>query len=714
MSRLCWDVETDGLLESVTKLHCIATVDVDTSEEALYADSYAMMTKGTLADGLQALLNADLLIGHNLIKYDHPVIEKLTGICLPKEKIFDTLTAVRLIWANVAQLDHRATYKLKGGMMGSHSLGAWGIRLGGSQKMDYSPVMDSGQPVYEPLNDPALAKSSDDRSRRLTRCKKDPRWEGSIFTPMMGDYCLQDVRVNTELFLRIERQIANNNYYQTIKLEHDASWLLAQQERNGFKFDEQGANRLLAVLSGRREALYAALVDTFGGWFKRGEMVTPSRTLTYRDPTKPSRVAGAPFTPVEWVEFNPSSRTHIIRVLKERGWKPTEFTPSGEPKVDEAVLAKLKFPEAPLMAEWFLIQKRLGQLYDGQQAWLSKVTPQGYIHHSVTPNGAVTGRATHHNPNLGQVPSTAAPYGGECRDLFTVPDGWVLFGSDAAGLELRCLAHFMSPYDNGAYIDTVLNGDVHWANAQAAGFVPVGTIRDEHDDHHEHGRRSAKRFIYSYLYGCGAELTGEQVGYTDEEYQAWKKAEAHIKWLKKQQQKLNNIARMKSKQAGRYIEPETAVLPTRERLCHILKGTEVQENFTKGLPALRALIEECKALHKEQGYILGLDGRKIYTRSAHAALNSLLQGAGAVICKQWIVELERLAIEAGYTHGLHGDFMYCAWVHDEVQIACRTRQIAEHFGELSQTAMRNVQKLFNFRCQLDTDFKIGATWKDTH
>ncbi|MCV5215569.1 DNA polymerase, partial [Escherichia coli] len=90
------------------------------------------------------------------------------------------------------------------------------------------------------------------------------------------------------------------------------------------------------------------------------------------------------------------------------------------------------------------VQKRLGQLADGNQAWLNTVHPDGFIRGSVNPNGAVTGRATHSFPNVAQVPSCSAEYGAECRELFTVPDGWYLLGSDASGLELRCLANFMA------------------------------------------------------------------------------------------------------------------------------------------------------------------------------------------------------------------------------------------------------------------------------
>ena len=131
-----------------------------------------------------------------------------------------------------------------------------------------------------------------------------------------------------------------------------------------------------------------------------------------------------------------------------------------------------------------MISKRLGQLAEGKNAWLKCVKEDGAIHGSVNPNGAVTGRATHASPNVAQVPASGSPYGHECRELFKAPEGWLQCGVDASGLELRCLGHFMSPYDSGSYAETVVNGDIHTLNQEAAG-LPT--------------RDNAKTFIYGFL-----------------------------------------------------------------------------------------------------------------------------------------------------------------------------------------------------------------------
>jgi DNA polymerase-1 len=208
---------------------------------------------------------------------------------------------------------------------------------------------------------------------------------------------------------------------------------------------------------------------------------------------------GSEFTRIEWVEFNPSSRHHIAKRLQEKGWHPLEFTDSGQPKISETILEALIYPEAAVLAEHFLVEKRIGQLAEGDQAWL-RLEVNGVIHGSVNTNGAVTGRCTHSNPNIAQCPKVGSPYGAECRALFRARLGR-LVGADLAGLELRCLAHFMARYDDGEYGRILLEGDIHWANVVALGLTDQ--VRDDTQLIHKLFRNAAKTFIYAFLYGAG-------------------------------------------------------------------------------------------------------------------------------------------------------------------------------------------------------------------
>jgi len=605
------DFETNGLLDTVSVIHCLSIFKfypaTNTFEFVKDYDSDA----GNVQDGLAELdthcRNGGYVAFHNGIKYDHPVLKKLyPQYAFPLEQMIDTMVLSRLVYSSLDLVDSNLLKRgiLPGKLFGQHSLKAWGYRLG-ELKGNYAAETED-----------AWAK----------------------YTPEMGVYCQQDVRVTCKLLAKIYEK----GYSPTaIQLEHEAARLMAQQERNGFPFNEQKGAALYVTLLEKREELERKLKEVFGSWTVKLPDFVPKR-----DNKKLGYVAGVPVPRSKVIDFNPSSRDHIAnRLTALYGWTPTDFTESGKPMVNDEVLARLKYPEAPLLTEYLLVDKRIAQLAEGNQAWL-KVSKQGKIHGSVNPNGAVTGRATHAYPNVAQVPSCAAPYGAECRELFGAEHaGWIQAGIDASGLELRCLAHFMGRWDDGAYGQVILNGDIHTENQKAAG-LPT--------------RNNAKTFIYAFLYGAGDEKIGSIVGGGKSE------------------------------------------------------GGKLKRKFMQSLPALGSLVETVKATARKQGFLKGLDGRKLHVRSEHSALNTLLQSAGALICKKWIVVLEQRMLALGYKHGWGGDFCYLAWVHDEVQLACRTHEIAEIAVREAQLAMKDTEAFFNFRCPLDTEGKIGANWKDCH
>jgi DNA polymerase I-like protein with 3'-5' exonuclease and polymerase domains len=592
---LIFDLETNGLLDDVTKIHCIVIKDTETGSVMRYEPNL-------VHSGLRILMDfGHTIVGHNVIKYDIPVIQKLyPWFKVDKSKVRDTIVCTRLIWSNIKDHDARLMQegRLPTKMYGSHSLEAWGHRLG-NYKGDFKGPWDT-------------------------------------FTQEMLDYCVQDVEVTATLYDKI---LSKNYSVAALELEHDVAWLMAKQERNGFCFDTQKAATLYAKLVQRRGELERELKDYFGSWVIQLPDFIPARDNKTQGYKK-----GVPVKRTKTIEFNPSSRDHIAdRLINLYGWKPVDFTEGGKPMVDEDVLSKLDYPPCKLLTEYLLIQKRAGQLSEGQQAWM-KSEKKGKIHGSVNPNGAVTGRATHAYPNIAQVPSGGSAYGPDCRELFTVPHGWHLVGADASGLELRCLAHFMAKYDGGKYGDVLLTGDIHTANQEAAGLDT---------------RSQAKTFIYAFLYGAGDAKIGTIVG-----------GDASA-------------------------------------------GKRLKVKFLRSLPALGRLVDAVKD-SASRGYLIGLDGRQLHVRSSHAALNTLLQSAGALICKQWLVILEQDLQAEGLKHGWDGDYAFCAWVHDEVQIACRSETVANRVAELAKAAVVKAGEHFSFRCPLAGDSKIGTNWSQTH
>ena len=527
-------------------------------------------------DGLQLLSNAEVLIGHNIINYDLRVLNKLHDFVTDAELI-DTLVYSRTIWPDIREVDFKLHKqgKMPMALLGRQSLKAWGYRLG-ELKGDFGGDSESfGE-----------------------------------YSKEMLEYCVQDTAVTAKLY----QKIMEKNFSQdALDLETELHTLLLEQEVHGFPFDVKAAQSLYARLADRKQTIERQLQETFEPTIV--ELKTKTKTIP----------------------FNPASRKQIGERLIARGWKPEAYTDSGDPKVDETILAGIDMPEAALLNEYLLLNKRIGQLATGKQAWL-KMEKEGRLHGRVNHMGAVTSRCTHANPNMAQVPSVGAAFGTECRSLFIAPSGYSLLGADASGLELRCLAHYMAAYDDGNYANVVLEGDVHTTNQEAAGLP---------------SRSNAKTFIYGFLYGAGDEKIGKIIG----------------------------------KGAG--------------------EGRKIKNKFLKKLPALKKLKDAVSNAAEERGWIKGLDGRAIPVRHSHASLNTLLQSCGAIICKTWYVYIARALKE----HNL--DAQIVAFIHDEVQVLVKKGQ-EDEAGRIIQRCMREVQQRFNFRCQLDSEYKYGRTWADTH
>lgn len=598
--RLLFDVETDGLLDTVTKVHCIVARDVDNDTEYVWVGDECY-------EAWQVFHNADVIIGHNIMGFDIPVIEKVLGFKLTELtlgdktiqiSVRDTLVMTRTIFPDRRDKDFKLfrSGKLPPKMIGSHSLKAWGHRIG-EYKGEFGETTDWAE-----------------------------------FSDEMLEYCRQDVKVNVKLFKRLE---ALNYSEDAIQLEHDIHQILLTQEWDGFPFDEQKAQELFIVLNERRMSIEKQLKEQQPPWIEETEFIPKVNNKTR------GYVKGELFIKKREIPFNPNSREHIARMLQEtHGWKPTVFTETGLAKVDEKILSGLDYPEAVLIAEYLMVQKRISQLSEGEQAWM-KLSRNGVIHGRVNHMGAVTSRCTHQNPNCAQIPSVTAPYGEECRSLFYAPNGWSVMGCDVSGLELRMLGHFVAKFDDGEYADIVVNGDIHTANQQAAGLP---------------SRNMAKTFIYGWLYGAGSDKIGKIVG------------------------------------KGRK------------------EGETLKREFLKNFPAINKLRTAVTKAAK-RGYLIALDKRQIPVRHEHASLNSLLQGSGAIICKRWVVEFNKLLKEQGYVR--NEDYRQVAFVHDEVQILVK-QELGETIGQLCVEAIKRAGEYYKLRVPLTGEYKLGRNWAETH
>jgi len=434
-------------------------------------------------------------------------------------------------------------------------------------------------------------------------------------TDEMLEYCIQDTLVTQKLYEHLTQEMKNGYSKESITLEHEVAIVIAEQERNGFKLNEAEALQLLSLLKTKLDAIQVEMAAIF-----------PDKVTTGRV----HKTSGKPLKDI--IEpFNPGSRQQIAERLIEKGWKPNKFTEKGSVIVDETTLESLDFPEAKTLAEYMMLQKRIAQI----DSWLEAIGTDGRVHGRVITNGAVTGRMTHHSPNMAQVPNSGSPYGLECRDLWTVEKGYKLVGIDASGLELRMLAHYMN--DN-VYTHEVTEGDIHTANQTAAGLQT---------------RNQAKTFIYAFLYGAGSAKIGSIVGGSAKE------------------------------------------------------GQKLIDSFLRNTPKLKALREKVSRIYAKEGWLPGIDGRKLLVRAEHSALNTLLQGAGAIVMKQAVVLLHKKLRQSKI------DFKIVANVHDEWQIEVEESR-ADEAGQLGKQAIKEAGIVLNMRCPLDGEYKVGNSWKETH
>ena len=471
MKLLFFDIETNGIDHWQTKkglkdLHCLSILDPVTDEMKSFSPSGL-----NIQEGLDLLASADFICGHNSVKFDAPCLEKLYGFT--HKGVLDTMVMAMCIYPDAKNDDFNREGFPKD-LIGRNSLKAWGYRIG-EYKGDFGTTTD---------------------------------W--STWSQEMQDYCEQDVRVTAKLFYYLTEKKPSR---QMLYLEHDFAKLMAVQENNGWPFNMKKAEKLTANLMAARGVLQQQLQEAFPptvedmkstmGWEVNGIQGATKKELgaalkEQGHPPKQVTLLLKEATKLDHkkkeVLFNPNSRDQISERLMGLGWKPTAFE-GKRPAINEAVLRDVGLPQADLLCEYLLLAKRLGQVAEGKQAWLT-LALDGRIHGEVVTNGAVSGRCTHRNPNVAQVPAGRAPFGHECRDCFEAPEGKVLVGADAAGLELRCLAHYLFQWDKGAYAKTIVEGDIHTANQKAAGLE----TRDQ-----------AKTFIYAFLYGAGDAKIGSIV-----------------------------------------------------------------------------------------------------------------------------------------------------------------------------------------------------------
>lgn len=447
------DIEANGLINP-TKIHCVVVEDLDTDKVWEFTNQKKFIDWLYWVFQYKAIEHSIYFIGHNIIEYDWPVLKKLWHSFIPEITLIDTLVLSRLY-----------SPKLEGG----HSLEAWGQRLN-FPKLEFNDF--------------------------------------SKFTPEMLEYCKQDVKLTKKLYQKLIKEVGG--FKDAIKLEHEIAIALRNAKDYGFYFDVNTAIDLKFKLEKEREK-YDVIIETAYPPIEVGKRVK------------------------KLVHFNPNSPKQVIDKLWEAGWSPSEKTEGHKElpakrdqytdeeyskkearynkygwKLNEVNLSSLPetAPEAvKCILKRTIYETRIRKLDE----WLNLVDENDQsIHGTVIGLGTWTHRMAHRHPNMANISakksikykteelnSLATDLGGKMRELWQAKPGRVLVGTDAEGIQLRVLAHYMQDdeFTHSVVYGKKSNGtDPHSLNQRR---IKRGT------------RDNAKTFIYAFLLGAGDSKIGE-------------------------------------------------------------------------------------------------------------------------------------------------------------------------------------------------------------
>ena len=381
-------------------------------------------------------------------------------------------------------------------------------------------------------------------------------------------------------------------------------------------------------------------------------LYVPGKVFTpKRADKKKGYVAGASMTKL--IEFNPTSRQHIAWALQNfRGARFTKVTDTGKPKVDEATISEVRD---------VALSQGNQRLHDECEMFIRLLTLQKWLgqlsegtnswFNSIEGDGCI-----HHSCTLSTQTGRNAHRGPNlgqvvsapwARELFIPHPGMVMVGADLEGLELRCLGHYLAKFDGGAFADVVLNGDIHQQNAERVGCT----------------RKEVKTITYAFIYGAG------------------------------------------DVKLGHSLKPELSDAQKKTL------GGELRRKFLDAIPGLEPLIDAVKLKVRTSNRLRALDGRPVFCTAEHASLNYLLQSAGAIISKRWVVVGQELLDAAGLTYDI--DYTRCAYVHDEVQLSVVPSEV-DRVKQLLEAAAPEAGRYYNFRVPITAAADHGSSWADTH
>lgn len=458
MRTATFDIETNGLLPDVDTIFCAVVKDHNNGQIRCFSP-------GDIHDLPDYLSQYHILVGHNSIGFDFPVLRKVLGYEYHGIKQ-DTLLMSRL------QRPNRRNRPLDKGNA-PHSVRAWGIRFGTS-KLD-----------------------QDDWTQ---------------YSPSMLRRCEKDVHIQYNIYLALLEEGKGEGWEEAHKLNHKLFHYLQMQEEYGFLVDQEKMDEALQMLARWMAKIDESILprlplvwepkeikkDGKYGWVKRPFLKDGSYSLSVRNwmGMDTSSIV-ASFSRVNCRSVDLDKNLEVKNFLLKLGWKPNRWNTNNKgertsPKLDkDESFHGIQGGLGKLVVKRFQCRQRRGLI----QGWKESIRPDGRIGARVT-GLAATGRARH--KGIVNVPGSKSFFGKTMRSLFISKPGWVLVGTDSVGNQIRQLAARMG--DN-AFTTSVLDRetDVHIGNQRRANLK----TKDQ-----------AKTFFYGIIFGAGDTKTGRIIGGT--------------------------------------------------------------------------------------------------------------------------------------------------------------------------------------------------------
>ena len=498
---------------------------------------------------------------------------------------------------------------------------------------------------------------------------KQEHEDWSQFSDDMLKRCETDVALNVKVYEALLKEQGKENWEQVHKVVSKLFSNLEKQREYGWHVDQDHLHRSLSLLAHWKRKIHNVLVPHLPykvevlevkrkgeyGYVKKpftraGKLVVSVARYCGDASISIDTVAGC-FTRVRFRPLSLDKPQELKEHLLDLGWQPLEWNMKDGQRTSPKLSKEDTFEGvAGGIGKMVVKYASIKQREGILNGWQEAVRNDSRVP-SIISGLTVTSRARHRV--IANVPRITSFFGKQMRMVFSSSPNYVLVGADVKGCQLRMLAGRMQ---DAEFQRQVLQGDIHAFNMQAAGI----------DD-----RDKAKTFIYAFIFGAS-------------------------------DRKISSILKCTPERASKIRKQFLTNLP---KLDKLIKSETARWRTT----ATRTV--KWNRLAYQDGYVYGIDGRRIYVDSEHKVLMGLLQSDEAILMQYAYNIFHNKMEKDGYEYG--SDWGMCSWYHDEFQVECK-----EHLGHVVGSSLcasvEAASKFLKLSCPHEGEYKIGKSWADTH